>query len=131
MDSVFYKFYVYTLIILKLFFIVTLLLLKFQNDPSDTLVIYNDISKNIVMGMLAILMIYLFHPKTYSPVQIGGETKLLMFLFGILALLDIPWFYPFNMLDGIGISQKTFSNIMTILITIIVTIIVIFLPRNI
>jgi len=116
--------YVIILIIIKLFFIVTLIVIKFQTVPNDDLVTFNEISKNIVMGMLAILMIYLFHPKTYSPVQIEGETKVLMFLFGILAIIDIPWTYPFNALSGLGISQQTFSIIMSILITCIITFIV-------
>ena len=127
MEHWFYKLYVYLLILIKIYFIVSLIILKFQDKPNETLVVTNTISKNIVMGLLAILMLYLFHPRSPSTVYIYGETKVLMFLFGILSLLELPWTYSFNAFKGLGVSEKTFSAIMTISITIIITCLVTFI----
>ena len=78
------------------------------------------------MGMLAVLMIYLFHPKRNSDVLIQGETKLLLFLFGVISLLEVPWNYPFNLLldnSNIGVSQKQFYIIVGAIIIILISVI--------
>ena len=110
-----YIIYIYSLILIKLIFLVTLIVLKIENKPSKQLESVNEITKNLFMGMLAVLMIYLFHPKRNSDVLIQGETKLMLFLFGVISLLEIPWDYPFNfMVDNtsVGVTQKQLSIIL-------------------
>ena len=131
MESMFYSLYVYLVILLKLFFIVTLIIIKFQEDkPHDTLTKVNEISKNTVMVMIALLMLYLFHPRTKSPVFIQGETKVLMFIFGILTFIDMPWTYGYPAFSKFGLSEKAFSLIVTLMITVFVTIITMMFSKH-
>ena len=128
MDETLYKWvyiiYVYILIVIKIVYLVTLITVKVQKDPNETILNINDISKNMVMGMLAILMIYIFHPKRLGAIIVRGETKFLMFLFGVISLLDIPWSYPFEKIitkNKLGITQDHLSLGLGIVITSIVT----------
>ena len=121
-----YIIYIYSLILIKLIFLVTLIMVKFETKPSKDLETVNDITKNLFMGMLAVLMIYLFHPKRNSDVLIQGETKLLLFLFGVISLLEVPWNYPFNLVvdnSNIGVSQKQFSIILGAIIIMLISVI--------
>ena len=127
MHSRLYSIYVYVLIIIKLYYIITLIVIRVQKSTNTTLIETNTISKNIVMGMLASLMIYLFHPIRRGVVVVQGETKALMFLFGILGLLDIPWDVPFHRLLSKGnmpLSQQQFSLLLGIIITALLSIVV-------
>ena len=40
---------------------------------------------------MAILLIYLFSPRTDRNVMIDGETKVLLYLFGIVLLITAKW----------------------------------------
>ena len=40
---------------------------------------------------MAILLIYLFNPRTERIVMIDNETKLLLYLFGIVLLITAKW----------------------------------------
>ncbi len=124
-----YIIYVYVLIVIKVYYIVTLIIIRIQKSSNSILVESNTISKNIVMGMLAILMIYLFHPIRRGNVVVQGETKVLMFLFGILGLLDIPWDVPFQALQlntTMSLTQQQLSFILGAIVTVIVSIVVVF-----
>ena len=150
-SSLAYRSFVMLTIIIKLFYVVTLLLIRYRSNNTETtdttngdisgkntsvtnsdtndsdtstLQTYNTVSKNLFMGMIAVLIIYLFNPNKPSPVFIEGETKLLLFLFGILSLLEIPWTIPFNKLidsTHLGLTQHTFSIVATITITAVIT----------
>ena len=124
-----YIIYVYVLIVIKVYYIVTLIIIRIQKSSNSILVESNTISKNIVMGMLAILMIYLFHPIRRGNVVVQGETKALMFLFGILGFLDIPWDVPFQVLQlntTMSLTQQQLSFILGAIVTVIVSIVVVF-----
>ena len=75
--------------------------------------------------MLAILMVYLFHPRNnVEQVIIHGETKLLLFLFGVISLFELPWNYVYDKFIGktnIGLTSNQFSLILGSIITAIVT----------
>ncbi len=129
LHSWFYIIFVYVLIVIKVYYMVTLIIIRVQNSTNSILVESNVISKNIVMGMLAILMIYLFHPIRRGIVVVQGETKALMFLFGILGLLDIPWDKPFQALQlntTMSLTQQQFSFILGAIITVVVSVVVVF-----
>lgn len=121
-----YIIYIYCLIVIKLIFLVTLIIVRFENKPSKQLETVNEITKNLFMGMLAVLMIYLFHPKRNSDVLIQGETKLMLFLFGVISLLEVPWDYPFNLIvdnTNVGVTQKQFSILLGGVIIALITVI--------
>ena len=107
-----YIIYIYVLIAIKLFYLVSLVIIKVDKTAPKQLEELNDISKNMFMGMLAVLMIYLFHPRNnIERVIIQGETKLLLFLFGIISLLELPWDYVYNKVIGktdIGLTSNQF-----------------------
>ena len=120
-----YIIYIYVLIAIKLFFLVTLIIIKLNKNASDKIVTLNAISKNMFVGMLAILMVYLFHPRNnVEQVIVHGETKLLLFLFGVISLLELPWNYVYDKFIGktnIGLTSNQFSLILGSIITAIVT----------
>ena len=120
-----YIIYIYVLIAIKLFFLVTLIIIKLNKNASDKIVTLNAISKNMFVGMLAILMVYLFHPRNnVEQVIVHGETKLLLFLFGVISLLELPWNYVYDKFIGktnIGLTSNEFSLILGSIITAIVT----------
>ena len=43
------------------------------------------------VALMALLMIYLFNPLQGKEIRINGETKLLLFLFGIILLITAKW----------------------------------------
>ena len=120
-----YIIYIYVLIAIKLFFLVTLIIIKLNKNASDKIVTLNAISKNMFVGMLAILMVYLFHPRNnVEQVIIHGENKLLLFLFGVISLFELPWNYVYDKFIGktnIGLTSNQFSLILGSIITAIVT----------
>lgn len=129
LQSLIYIIYVYVLIVVKVYYIVTLMIIRIMKSTNSILVESNTISKNVVLGMLAALMIYLFHPIRRGYVLIQGETKVLMFLFGILGLLDLPWDIPFQKLQlntKLSLTQQQFSLLLGSIITAILSLIVVF-----
>ena len=125
-----YIIYIYVLILLKLFYIGSLLVIRVDKKSNDSLVKLNKLSKNIVMIMLALLMLYLFHPKRTGGVLVEGETKLLLFIFGIFTLIDLPWTYLYKELkikSKTSITQKQFSLAMSVLFTAVVSLVVMYM----
>lgn len=79
------------------FIIVSLYRLYIKNKKPDkaTLLESLDFWKErlefIFISLMSILLIYLFNPKFNRAVIIDGETKTLLFLFGIVLLLTENW----------------------------------------
>jgi uncharacterized protein YhhL (DUF1145 family) len=77
--------YLYVLFFVKL--LVLYLFLKKRVDPSpESEKKFASVDK-LFMILLAILILYLFHPYTKNPVCIDKETKLFLFIFGIMTLI--------------------------------------------
>jgi len=47
----------------------------------------------IFVVLMALLLIYLFNPKKNRLFMIDGETKLLLYLFGIVLIITADWSY--------------------------------------
>ncbi len=125
-----YIIYIYLLILLKIFYIVSLVLIRVEKSPNKNIVKLNKESKNLVLIMLALLMLYLFHPKRTSGVFVQGETKILLFIFGIFSLIDLQWTYAykqFKLKSKTSITQKQFSLGMGVLFTSIVSLVVMYI----
>lgn len=77
--------YLYVLFFVKL--LVLYLFLKKRVDPTpESEKKFASVDK-LFMILLAILILYLFHPYTMNPVCVDRETKLFLFIFGIMTLL--------------------------------------------
>jgi hypothetical protein len=126
-----YTIYIYLLIMIKLYFIITDIVIKVGVSNNSSLVESNKISKNMVMGMLAALMIYLFHPlRPRTFVIIEGETKFLLFLFGIISLLELPWTVPnqfIHLNTTLDLTQKQVSFVLGSIIALFITVVVVYI----
>jgi len=77
--------YLYVLFFVKL--LVLYLFLKKRIDPTtESEKRFASVDK-LFMILLAILILYLFHPYTKNPVCVDRETKIFLFIFGIMTLL--------------------------------------------
>jgi uncharacterized protein YhhL (DUF1145 family) len=77
--------YLYVLFFVKL--LVLYLFLKKRVDPTpESEKRFASVDK-LFMILLAILILYLFHPYTKNPVCVDRETKLFLFVFGIMTLI--------------------------------------------
>ena len=63
-----------------------------DHTPVDEKIIYwKKKVEFIFMILMAILLIYLFNPRTNRSIMIDYETKVLLYLFGIILLLTAKW----------------------------------------
>jgi hypothetical protein len=89
-----YELYLYLLLalkILELYFWVWHLI-----DPNEAYTKALFYANRSFMFSLCILMLYLFHPYSFNPVRVDRETKLFLFAFAILTLLNLfPGSNPF------------------------------------
>ncbi len=93
-------FTIYTTLIFVLKFVFIILAagqiyLKVPKETNSELVNTVDYLKSrvefIFVFSMAILLIYLFAPPMNKSVEIAGESKLLLFLFGIILLTTAKW----------------------------------------
>ena len=65
---------------------------KQTNSPKDKKVIYwKDRMEFIFTIMMALLLIYLFNPRSSKIIGLDTETKILLFLFGIILIITAKW----------------------------------------
>ena len=61
----------------------------------------------IFILLMAILLIYLFNPRMERNVIINGETKLLLYLFGVVLLITANWDTFFHEAEWFQYLQKS------------------------
>ena len=76
--------YLYLLLFIKLIIIYLWLKKKFEHDEKTAHTL--SVFELIFDGLMAFLMIYLFHPYSPNPIYIDRETKLFLFTFAVLTL---------------------------------------------
>lgn len=64
---------------------------KIDSDLDKKLVYWKERFEFIFVLLMAVLLIYLFNPRTEKNVMIDVETKLLLYLFGIALLITAKW----------------------------------------
>ena len=64
---------------------------KIDSDLDKKLVYWKERFEFIFVLLMAVLLIYLFNPRTEKNVMIDVETKLLLYLFGIVLLITAKW----------------------------------------
>jgi hypothetical protein len=82
-----YDIFLICLLLIKLIFVGGVI--KNRIRPSEKTNQIVDITHNLFSGLMACLLIYLFHPRTTNPTIIDKETKLFLFAFGVLTLVDL------------------------------------------
>jgi|TARA_Y100000992_G_scaffold52929_1_gene31493 hypothetical protein len=99
-----YTIFLYTIIILKILFIVLnirLIYLKNKDTQKNLLVIqkrekYVDF---IMLLFIYILILYLFWPGTdINTIKIGSHERILIFTVGIIGIVHLDWNIPKNLL---------------------------------
>jgi hypothetical protein len=90
--------YITLIFIIKLLFIslaLTHIYLKVKgesdSDLDNKIVYWKERIEFIFILLMAILLIYLFNPRTDRIFMIDGETKILLFLFGVVLLITAKW----------------------------------------
>ena len=90
--------YIILIFIVKILFIgleayhVSLKIKGQENTQKDkNTLFWKDRIEFIFIFLMSLLLIYLFNPRTTKSVVINGETKLLLFLFGIVLLITADW----------------------------------------
>jgi hypothetical protein len=71
------------------------LFLKFKgkgDSETDKKILYwKDRVEFVFIALMSLMMIYLFYPRSTKPIIIDFETKLLLFIFGIIILIEAKW----------------------------------------
>ncbi len=83
----FYELFLCFLFVVKITFALSLFMHKFKPNALNTRVM--EISDNIFVFFMSLLMVYLFHPRGAKTVLIDYHTKLFLFAFGVLQLLHL------------------------------------------
>lgn len=94
----YYDVYVSIAILVKVIFVILAIVdlsykvKKQTNSPKDKKIIYwKDRMEFIFTIMMALLLIYLFNPRSSKIIGLDTETKILLFLFGIILIITAKW----------------------------------------
>jgi hypothetical protein len=94
----YYTIYIYVIFLIKIIFIVlasTHLYLQFKNDNDSELdkevLFWRERVEFIFILLMAILLIYLFNPYKHKMYMINNETKVLLYLFGVVLIITADW----------------------------------------
>ena len=94
----YYTIYIYVIFLIKIIFIILAtvhLYLKFKNNTDSDLdkqvLFWRERTEFIFTSLMAILLIYLFNPIKNKMFMINNETKLLLYLFGIVLIITADW----------------------------------------
>lgn len=96
--------YIYTIFILKLIFMILsitniYLKVKYPGEETDLdkkVVFWKETISFIFVFLMACLLIYLFFPMRTKAFELNEETKLLLYIFGIVLLVTADWGEFFN-----------------------------------
>jgi cytochrome bd-type quinol oxidase subunit 2 len=80
---------------------------KTDSDLDKKLVYWKERFEFVFILLMSILLIYLFNPRIDRSVMINGETKLLLYLFGIVLLITAKWEEFFNESKWFKYIQKS------------------------
>ena len=62
-----------------------------DSDLDKKIVYWKERFEFIFILLMALILIYLFNPRTDRIVMIDGETKILLYLFGFILLITAKW----------------------------------------
>jgi hypothetical protein len=94
----YYKSYIFLIIAIKIGFLLmalTHVYLKISGKEGSELdkniVYWKERIEFIFIILMSILLIYLFNPRYNNLIKIDNETKILLYLFGIILLITADW----------------------------------------
>ena len=94
----YFKSYIYLIFFIKIVFIVLSALHlylkikgKINSDFEKKIAYLKEKFEFIFVVLMSLLLIYLFNPNTNKINMIDGETKTVIFLFGLLLLITANW----------------------------------------
>jgi hypothetical protein len=64
---------------------------KDHTETDEKILFWKERLEFIFIALMAILLIYLFNPRTDRSVIIDNETKILLYLFGFILLITAKW----------------------------------------
>jgi L-asparagine transporter-like permease len=109
--------YIYLIFIVKFIFIIlaaTHLYLKSkkkENTNIDKKIVYwKERTELLFIVLMAILLIFLFNPTTSQAVIINGNSKILLYLFGIVLLVTANWKQIFTPSPWFSNLQQIIGN---------------------
>jgi cytochrome bd-type quinol oxidase subunit 2 len=109
-----YDLYIYLIFTVKICFILMAVshiymrvTSKTDSDLDKKLVYWKERFEFIFILLMAILLIYLFNPRTDRIVMIDGETKILLYLFGFILLITAKWADFFREAEWFQYLQKS------------------------
>jgi len=85
-----YDAFLFMLLIVKAIYVMSSL--KNRRDPNDRNQYIMLLSKNLFSVLICVLLLFLFHPFSKNPVLVWRDTKLFLFVFGVLSMFDINWY---------------------------------------
>ena len=91
-----FDYLIYFTFFIKLIFIGSVLSLKYvkhknKNANTQTLTFWKERSEFIFKACLSLILIILFNPRKKTPLVIDTETKLLLYLYGFIVILQADW----------------------------------------
>jgi uncharacterized protein YhhL (DUF1145 family) len=83
----YYSMYLLILLAVKLAFVY--FIIKDKITPTEKNLTMLENTDKLFTVLMSLLLVYLFHPGHKTDVRIDHETKLFLFLFGLLMFIDI------------------------------------------
>lgn len=94
----YYKEYLNAIFIIKILFILLAVVHLYLNlwhkvnpELDEKVVFWKERVEFVFVFLMACLLIYLFYPPFNKGLSVSGETKLLLYLFGIVLLITAKW----------------------------------------
>jgi len=112
------KYYEYLIIIVKIIFIVLAIAGLYYKargiagtDPKAIKIqFWKERTEFIFIFLMSSLMLYLFYPRATTPRPLTYETRLLLYLFGIILLITADWGTFFNESPALKQIQSALST---------------------
>ena len=91
-----FDYLIYFTFFIKLIFIGSIISLKYvehqnKNANTQSLTFWKERSEFIFKACLSLILIILFNPRRKTPLVINSETKLLLYLYGFIVILQANW----------------------------------------
>lgn len=64
---------------------------KAGSEKDKKIVYWKERVEFVFIFLMSLMLIYLFYPRSTKPIIIDFETKLLLFIFGIIILIGAKW----------------------------------------
>jgi hypothetical protein len=93
-----YDYFIVFILVIKLIYTILVgvhIYLKIKGRAGDEydskIVFYKDQLEIVFVISMSILLLYLFYPKHVNPPEIDTQSRLLLFLYGIIILFTLDW----------------------------------------